>query len=211
MSKQHHKLQFGTGKTARGIFKTVRDRFLVDRDERGEEKSFSFSISLIKRTTDLIGLQRTVVCPATGVRAAVRRWPLRPRATVAPPPTKGFMLAAAADSTVARVAAGGRREAHREGKMARGGRERERRLIAQSVTGYPGGVGWVHCYRALQYFCHKLQWHILHIRAKGLGGNPAPTALSQPCPTCAYPPNTLLSSIAEGVKNMSRIHKTCML
>ena len=37
------------------------------------------------------------------------------------------MLARPADSTVAGVAAGGRREAHREGKMARGGkREREK-------------------------------------------------------------------------------------
>ena len=40
------------------------------------------------------------------------------------------MLAADVDSTVAGVAAGGRREAHREGKMARGGkREREREKV----------------------------------------------------------------------------------
>ena len=104
----------------------MRDRFLVDRDERGEKSLFPFPFPSSNERPILRRTEERLFPRPTAIRAAVRRWG-NEGATAAPPSTKGFMLDRRADSTAAGVAAGGRREAHREGKMARGGkREREK-------------------------------------------------------------------------------------
>ena len=106
--------------------------------ERGRRVFFLFHFPHQMNDRRVGGRKERLFPPPTAVRAAIRRWKGNYEqcdATVAPPPTKGFMPSGGAASTVAGVAAGGRREAHREGKMARGGkRERER----EREGGLPG-------------------------------------------------------------------------